>query len=169
MVIVLLVMICLFISFTTTCTCTNIRCNNKKKQNVIKIRWLIVKGMNCQLQKLITWLQILIYLIAITYCKLHSRLTIHGLITICTYIYFTWNIKFTKIILWCLMRKVSIWKFYALLWLCCMKKKMTLVIKIKAAAWFRGQKNFRTWKCIFQRWVCNHGKVWWPCVASFSL
>jgi len=35
-------------------------------------------------------------------------------------------------------------KFNALLWLCNMKKKMTIILKIKEGTRHRGQTNFRT-------------------------
>ena len=81
----------------------------------------------------------------------------------------TWNIKFPNKFLSHLIWKVSIWKIKTLLWLCNMKKKMTIILKMKEGTRRRGQMNFGTWKGTLHGRVCNCGKVKWSCVALFSL
>ena len=71
--------------------------------------------------------------------------------------------------MWCLTWKVLIRKTDMSLWLCNMKKKMTTILKIKKGKSRRGQTNFGARKGTFHWWICNCCKVWWSCVASFSL
>ena len=59
-----------------------------------------------------------------------------------------------------LIRKINL-----SLWFCCIKKKMTIILKIKEGTRHRGQTNCRTRNGIFKWWFFNCGKVWWPCVV----